>query len=135
MRPGCSLCLARLLGRESWSSASSRGVARQRAGRLLCLVGLLGRGPGRPLHIKGLLGRGSTARPALWGLLGSWLIGYVLVPIQAPNTRKDRLAVLSAKARTVRGTGSDGPRPGAGATPLHTSGRSAPGARTVCNGA
>jgi hypothetical protein len=33
------------------------------------------------------------------------------------------------EARTVRGTGPDDPRPGAGAAPpLHTSGRSAPGA-------
>jgi hypothetical protein len=44
--------------------------------------------------------------------------------------------VLSAEARTVRGTGPDGPRPGAGATPpLCTSGRSAPGAQTVRDGA
>jgi hypothetical protein len=36
----------------------------------------------------------------------------------------------------VRGTGSDGPRPGAGAAPpMRTSGRSAPGARTIRNGA
>jgi hypothetical protein len=59
----------------------------------------------------------------------------VLAPIQAPTTRKDRLEVLSTEARTVRGTGSDGPRPGAGATPpLLTSGRSAPGTRTVRDG-
>jgi hypothetical protein len=44
--------------------------------------------------------------------------------------------VLSAEARTVRGIGSDGPRPGAGATPLlRTSGRSTPGARMVYDGA
>ena len=36
----------------------------------------------------------------------------------------DHLAGLSAEARAVRGTGPDGPRPSAGATPpLHTSGR------------
>src|SRR5687767_1257373 len=53
----------------------------------------------------------------------------LLAPIRAPNTGTDRLARLSAEARTVRGTGPDGPRPGAGATPpLHTSGQSAPGA-------
>jgi hypothetical protein len=44
--------------------------------------------------------------------------------------------VLSTEARTVRGTGSDGPRPGAGAIPpLRTSGRSARWARTVRDGA
>jgi hypothetical protein len=43
--------------------------------------------------------------------------------------------VLSTEAQTVRGTGPNGPRPGAGATPpLHTSGRSTPGARTVRDG-
>jgi hypothetical protein len=48
----------------------------------------------------------------------------------------DRLVVLSADARTVLGTGPDGPRPSTGATPpLRTSGRSAPGARTVRDGA
>jgi hypothetical protein len=36
----------------------------------------------------------------------------------------------------VRGIGSDGPRPGAGAAPLlHMSRRSAPGARTIRDGA
>jgi hypothetical protein len=49
----------------------------------------------------------------------------VLAP--TPNTGTDHLAVLSAEARTVRGTGLDGPRSGAGATPpLHASGRSVP---------
>jgi hypothetical protein len=44
--------------------------------------------------------------------------------------------VLFAEAQTVCVTGPDGPRPGAGATPpLHTFGRSAPGARTVHDGA
>jgi hypothetical protein len=43
--------------------------------------------------------------------------------------------VLSAVAQMVRDTGSDGPRPGAGASPpLRTSGRSAPRARTVRDG-
>jgi hypothetical protein len=37
------------------------------------------------------------------------------------------VAVLSAQERTVRGTGPDGPRPGAGARiPCLTAGRSAP---------
>jgi hypothetical protein len=44
--------------------------------------------------------------------------------------------VLSADAWTICGTGPDGLRPGAGATPpLHASERSAPRARTVCDGA
>jgi hypothetical protein len=44
--------------------------------------------------------------------------------------------VFSAEARTVRGTGADGPRPGAGAIPpLRTSGRSASETRTVRDGA
>jgi hypothetical protein len=42
--------------------------------------------------------------------------------------------VLSVEAQTVRGTGPDGPRPGAGATPLRTSGRSAARAQTVHDG-
>ena len=50
----------------------------------------------------------------------------MLTLMRAPNTIKDRLAVLSAEARMVRGTGPDGPRAGAGATPpLCTSGQSA----------
>jgi hypothetical protein len=47
-------------------------------------------------------------------------------------------AVLSGQARTVRGTGPDGPRPGAGArVPCLTAGRSTPWGRTVraCTGA
>jgi hypothetical protein len=60
----------------------------------------------------------------------------VLAPIRAPNTGTDRLAVLSTEARTVCDTGPDGPRPGVGATPpLCTSGRSAPRARIVRDGA
>jgi hypothetical protein len=46
--------------------------------------------------------------------------------------------VLSGQARTVRGLGPDGPRPGAGAkVPCLTAGRSAPWGRTVraCAGA
>jgi hypothetical protein len=59
----------------------------------------------------------------------------VLAPIRAPNTRKDRLVVLSAEARMVRGTGPDGPRPGAGATPpLRMSERSVPGTQMVRDG-
>jgi hypothetical protein len=59
----------------------------------------------------------------------------VLTLIRVPNTIKDRLAVLSAEARMVRGTGPDGPRAGAGATPpLCTSRQSAPGSRTVHDG-
>jgi hypothetical protein len=43
--------------------------------------------------------------------------------------------VLSAEAGTVRDTRPDGPLPGVGATPLpRTSGRSAHGAQTVCDG-
>jgi hypothetical protein len=60
----------------------------------------------------------------------------VLAPIRVPNTGKNCLAVLSAEARAVHSTGPDSPRPGAGATPpLCTSRRSAPGARTVRDGA
>jgi hypothetical protein len=59
----------------------------------------------------------------------------VLAPIRALNTRKDRLVVLSAEARMVRGTGPNGPRPGARATPpLRMSGRSVPGAQMVRDG-
>jgi hypothetical protein len=60
---------------------------------------------------------------------------HLLALIRAPNNRKDCLMVLSAEARTVHGQGRDGPRHGAGATPpLHTSRRSASGARTVRDG-
>jgi hypothetical protein len=42
------------------------------------------------------------------------------------------VAVLSGQARTVRGLGPDGPRPGAGARVLYlTAGRSTPWGRTV----
>jgi hypothetical protein len=53
----------------------------------------------------------------------------VLAPIWAPNTRRDRLAVLSAKARTVRDLAA-GVSP-----PLRTSRRSTSGARMVRDGA
>jgi hypothetical protein len=47
--------------------------------------------------------------------------------LEAPITSKEPAAVLSGQARTVRGTGPDGPRPGAGArVPCLTVGRSAP---------
>jgi hypothetical protein len=55
-----------------------------------------------------------------------------VAPIWAPNTGTNRLAMLSVEARTVRGTGPDGPRV---APPLRTSGRSVPGTRTVRDGA
>jgi hypothetical protein len=52
---------------------------------------------------------------------------YVDTFLEASITSKDPVAVLSGQARTVRGTGSDGPRPGAGArVPCLTAGRSAP---------
>jgi hypothetical protein len=53
----------------------------------------------------------------------------LLAPIRTPNTRTDRLAGLFAKARTIRDTGLDSPRPCArAAPPLHNSERSVPGA-------
>jgi hypothetical protein len=53
-----------------------------------------------------------------------------------PNTGTNHLVVLSAKARTVRGIGSNGLRPCAGAAPpLCMSGRSMPGAWTIRDGA
>jgi hypothetical protein len=36
----------------------------------------------------------------------------LLAPIWTPNTGINHITVLSAEARTIRGTGSDGPRPG-----------------------
>jgi hypothetical protein len=59
----------------------------------------------------------------------------VLAPIWAPNTGKDRMAVLSVEAWTVRSPGPNGPQHGAASPPLRTSRRSAPGAQTVCDGA
>jgi hypothetical protein len=51
---------------------------------------------------------------------------YVDTFLEAPITSKEPAAVLSGQARTVRGTGPDGPRPGAGArVPCLTAGRSA----------
>jgi hypothetical protein len=38
---------------------------------------------------------------------------YVDTFLEAPITSKEPAAVLSGQARTVRGTGPDGPRPGA----------------------
>jgi hypothetical protein len=38
---------------------------------------------------------------------------YVDIFLEAPITSKEPAAVLSGQARTVRGTGPDGPRPGA----------------------
>jgi hypothetical protein len=63
---------------------------------------------------------------------------YVDTFLEAPITSKEPAAVLSGQARTVRGLGPDGPRPGAGArVPCLTAGRSAPWGRTVraCAGA
>jgi hypothetical protein len=37
---------------------------------------------------------------------------YVDTLLEAPNTQGEPAAVLSGQARTVRGTGPDGPRPG-----------------------
>jgi hypothetical protein len=52
---------------------------------------------------------------------------YVDTFLEAPITSRESAAVLSGQARTVRGTGPDGPRPGAGArVPCLTAGRSAP---------
>jgi hypothetical protein len=59
----------------------------------------------------------------------------LLAPIWTPNTGTDRLALLSVEARTLRGTGSDGPRLSAGASPLRMSEWFALGARTIRDGA
>jgi hypothetical protein len=60
----------------------------------------------------------------------------VLASIWVPNTGMDHLAVLSAETQTVRGTRSDSPRPGAGASPpLRTSEWSMSGAWTARDGA
>jgi hypothetical protein len=45
-------------------------------------------------------------------LLSAQRGNLLLAPIWAPNTRMDHLAMLSTKARTVRGTGPDSPRLG-----------------------
>ena len=58
--------------------------------------------------------------------------------LEASNTQEEPAAVLSGQARTVRGLGPDGLRPGAGArVSCLTAGRSAPWGRTVraCAGA
>jgi hypothetical protein len=50
----------------------------------------------------------------------------MLVPFWGANHSIRIVAVLSAQARTVRGQGPDGPRPGTGAwVPCLTAGRSA----------
>jgi hypothetical protein len=57
---------------------------------------------------------------------------YVDTFLEAPITSKEPAAVLSGQARTVRGTGSDGPRPGARRwCSLVRRGRSAAQGRTV----
>jgi hypothetical protein len=63
-----------------------------------------------------------------------WSVGAFL---GAPITQHEPAAVPSAEARTVRGQGPDGPRPGTEAwVPCLTVGRSAPWGRTVraCTG-
>jgi hypothetical protein len=56
----------------------------------------------------------------------------VLVPFGAPITAWEPVAVLAALARTVRGQGPDGPRPGTGLrVSCLTAGRSASTGRTV----
>jgi hypothetical protein len=58
--------------------------------------------------------------------------------LEASNTQEEPAAVLSGQARTVRGLGPNGPRPGAGArVSCLTAGRSAPWGRMVraCAGA
>jgi hypothetical protein len=58
--------------------------------------------------------------------------GQVLTPFRSAKHSTRTVAVLSGQARTVRGLGPDGPRPGAGARFLClTAGRSAPWGRTV----
>jgi hypothetical protein len=42
----------------------------------------------------------------------------VLAPTRAPNIREELAVVLSSEARTVRGRGLDGRRPGAGLASL-----------------
>jgi hypothetical protein len=57
---------------------------------------------------------------------------YVDTFLEAPNTSKEPAAVLSDQARTVRGTGPDGPRPGVRRRcSLVRRGRSAAQGRTV----
>jgi hypothetical protein len=57
---------------------------------------------------------------------------YVDTLLEAPITSKEPAAVLSGQARTVRGTGPDGPRPGARRwCSLVRHGRSAAQGRTV----
>jgi hypothetical protein len=52
---------------------------------------------------------------------------YVDAFLEAPITSKEPAAVLTGQARTVRGTGPNGPRSGARArVPCLTAGRSAP---------
>jgi hypothetical protein len=57
---------------------------------------------------------------------------YVDTLLEAPITSKEPVAVLSGQARTVRGTGPDGPRPGVRQRcSLVWRGRSAAQGRTV----
>jgi hypothetical protein len=56
----------------------------------------------------------------------------MLVSFEAPITQYEPVAMLSSQARTVRGQGPHGPRPGTGAwVPCLTAGRSAPWGRLV----
>jgi hypothetical protein len=62
----------------------------------------------------------------------------MLTPFWCAKHSTRTMAVLSSQARTVRGLGPDGPRPGAGArVSCLTAGQSAPWGRTVhaCAGA
>jgi hypothetical protein len=78
-----------------------------------------------------VFGVGGFVLDSCEGKLGALDFSYepksMLVPIWASNTETNHLAVLSEEARTIRGTGPDDPRPGAGATPpLYASGWSVP---------
>jgi hypothetical protein len=57
---GLSLPLCKFSWYGIWLPALPRGVARQWVARLLRLIGLLDRGPGRPLCLAGLLDRGPS---------------------------------------------------------------------------
>jgi hypothetical protein len=78
-------------------------------------------------HIHGTIIHGATwIEEGDHGASCQWRTGDVLTPFRSAKHSTRTVAVLSGQARTVRGLGPDGPRPGAGARFLClTAGRSA----------
>jgi hypothetical protein len=94
---------------------------------------------GRCIHVLSISVIGSSTMRFLHpNILNNISCGILLTPFWSVKHSTRTVAVLSGQARTVRGLGSDGPRPGAGArVSCLTVGRSArtQGRRKIAGGA